>query len=60
VVGGYARAIQSLHMQVQADKQHVAPTADRPITSAPFRHEYVQEAQLLLGDRATRKHAKDS
>jgi len=21
---------------------------------------YIQEAQLLLGDRATRKHAKDS
>jgi len=23
------------------------------------RHEVIQEAQLLLGDRATRKHAKD-
>ena len=25
-----------------------------------FFHVYKQEAQLLLGDRATRKHAKDS
>jgi len=34
------------------------PGASHRVTSEPLKKE--QEAQLLLGDRAMRKHAKDS
>ena len=50
-------------------KVHVAATAENVASRIQLDYnniaftsagEYIQEAQLLLGDRATRKHAKDS